>query len=70
VGDVLDDISVELSCPRCHRRTPKMIGWIKTNAEFVCEECGELVALVKDDLMQDVREVEEALREMGTFDVG
>lgn len=42
---ILDDTSVDFSCPGCGQKIKKTIGWLYSNPEITCPGCGETITL-------------------------
>lgn len=43
---ILDDASIDLTCPDCGHKTSKTIGWLRHDPDsFECAGCGETVVL-------------------------
>lgn len=70
MSGILDDNTIGLACPEpaCGHKTHKAIGWLKEHSEYVCDRCGATVRLDIDGLMQQIRTVEDAARDLGVWE--
>ena len=53
MNKLVDDISVELPCENCGRKSEKTVGWIKSHDEFTCT-CGTVISLERDDVLNAI----------------
>jgi DNA-directed RNA polymerase subunit RPC12/RpoP len=57
---ILDEQTIDISCPDCGTEHTKTIGWMKTNDNIACT-CGATIVLDKSEFLDEIRGVEEAL---------
>jgi RNase P subunit RPR2 len=45
------DEILALTCPKCHRATPRSVRWVQENTFFTCSHCGNSTLIDKDAAM-------------------
>lgn len=55
----LDNVSIDIPCPKCGRKTKKTIGWVKANKKFTCG-CGVEVVLDAGQFRGEIAKAERA----------
>jgi ribosomal protein L37AE/L43A len=63
MAEFLDKTEIDITCPKCGRKTKKSIGWIKTNCQFRCG-CGESFALEADQFKSEIAKVERSVKDL------
>jgi transposase-like protein len=48
--NVFDDQSIEISCARCGRTSPKTIAWRRAHDRFTCGACNSEIVLERAEL--------------------
>jgi|GEM_PF-5007891 len=56
----VDSLIVEIHCQCCQQTQTCSVGWLKTNAEFLCEHCGARTAVNANELVDSVRKASVA----------
>lgn len=60
---ILDDESIDIPCENCSSETPKTIGWLKTNSQFICS-CGAVIEIDSDDLIREIKTIERSIADL------
>lgn len=60
---MFEKVKVGIPCPKCGHETEKTVAWIKSNDEFICEDCGSTVTVEKENLISGLKEVDESIAE-------
>jgi transcription elongation factor Elf1 len=62
-----DNHALELRCPDCERTISKTIGWLKLRRSLNCSWCGTLIAIDRNQFLQDVEKAEQALADLDKY---
>jgi len=59
---LIDDATIDIPC-ECGDVTPKSIGWLKSNDQFVCK-CGRLIRINAGSLVKEVSNVDKSVEDL------
>jgi transcription elongation factor Elf1 len=57
----LDDKEISFKCPKCSHQLKKTVGWLKANADMICEGCGVTIKLNTEQLARGAEDAQKAL---------
>jgi uncharacterized Zn finger protein len=61
---LLDDATIDISCPKCARKRKEKIGKLKTNPDLTCLGCGTVIQIKADELRQAIDQVDRSLADL------
>lgn len=61
---ILDDSSIELTCPHCSAKFSERLGKLKTNPKLTCRKCGGFIQISADQLRQETAKVDKAITDL------
>ena len=59
----LDNQVIDFPCPKCGRKHPKTVGWLKANRQLVCS-CGANITIDNSDFVAGVAGVDKAMDDL------
>jgi hypothetical protein len=61
---MLEKATIAVPCPGCGRKTPKTIGWMRSNETFACIECNAIVAVKAEEVITSFYRLATTAREL------
>lgn len=62
--NLLDDQTIELTCPHCGRKFEERIGKLKTNPRLICAGCHNVIDTNANQFRAEIAKVEESLADL------
>ena len=59
MAGLLDSTEIDITCPKCGRKTKKTIGWVKTHKKFTCI-CATDIMLDTSQLKTEIAKIEKS----------
>lgn len=61
---LLDDATIDISCPKCSRKRTEKIRKLKTNPQLTCVGCGAAIQIKADELRKAIDKVDRSLADL------
>jgi len=63
MAGMIENVSINVPCPECGKRTKKTMKWVQSNPTMPCE-CGATVDLDANEETRAIRELKTALKRL------
>lgn len=61
---ILDDKTIEITCPQCSHKFKERIGRLKTNPNLTCSRCRASIRVQADQLRKATESVDKKLADL------
>jgi len=61
---LLDDQTIELTCPHCAHKFKERIGKLKTNPTLTCSGCHQSITIRADQFRNEIAKVDKSLADL------